>query len=201
MVHISDMVVPVTEVVRFLGAGDIVTHAFTGTRGSILDPVGRLRDGVVDARRRGVVFDVGHGRSSFSYRVARACLAQDFPPDTISSDIHAHDIDGPAYDEITTLSKLLHLGMSMPEAVDAATRRPAAAIGRGETLGRLGPGGPADLTILGVRDGPFDLPSGPEETEIVPEVLSAVWTIRAGVVHPCSRAPLREARVPPDPDG
>lgn len=191
MVHISDMVIPVTDIVRFLGAGDIVTHAFTAQRGSILDPNGRICDGVVDARRRGVVFDVGHGRSSFSYRVARACLAQDFPPDTISSDVHAHNVDGPVYDEVTTLSKLLHLGMSMPEAVDAATRQPANAIGRGDVLGRLFVGGPADITILGVHGGPFDLPSGQGETETVQEVLSAIWAIRAGVAHPCSHAPLR----------
>jgi dihydroorotase len=201
MVHISDMVIPVTDVVRHLGAGDIVTHAFTGRPGSILDPDGRIRDGVIDARRRGVVFDVGHGRSSFSYGVARSCLAQGFPPDTISSDLHAHDVHGPAYDEVTTLSKLLHLGMSMPDAVDAATRRPADVIGKGHVLGRLSVGGPADITILGVRGGPFDLPSGPEETETVPEVLSAVWAIRAGVAHPCSQAPLRGVSVlPPDED-
>ena len=62
------------------------------------------------ARERGVRFDVGHGAGSFSYQVARAAIAQGFAPDTISSDLHAHNVHGPAFDQATTLSKLLHTG-------------------------------------------------------------------------------------------
>src|SRR5262249_42068901 len=90
MVHIIDMRRPITWLLPHLGEGDIVTHCFHANEGGILAPDGRLFPEVASARARGVVFDVGHGAGSFAYRVARAAFAQDFPPHTVSSDLHAH---------------------------------------------------------------------------------------------------------------
>ena len=137
MVHVIDMRRPIAWLLQYLLAGDIVTHCFHGNEGGILQPDGRLFPEVVRARDRGVLFDVGHGIGSFTYRVARAALRQGFPPDSISSDIHAHNIAGPAYDQATTLSKLFHVGMSLGEVIRATTAAPAAAIRRGGTLGSL----------------------------------------------------------------
>src|SRR5262249_61769410 len=113
---------------------------FHGNEGGILAPDGRLYPEVPRARARGVVFDVGHGAGSFAYRVARAAFAQGFPPDTVSSDLHAHNVGGPGYDQATTLSKLLHCGMSLAEVVAPTTARPAAANRRSGAEGPPGPG-------------------------------------------------------------
>ena len=85
---------------------------------------------VLEARERGVIFDIGHGMGSFSFKTARAMLANGFPPDSISSDVHALCIDGPAFDLVTTMSKFLCLGMPLIEVIQAATERPAHALQR-----------------------------------------------------------------------
>jgi dihydroorotase len=102
-----------------------------------------------------VLFDVGHGRGSFSFRVARGALQQGFPPDTISSDIHAFNIDGPVYDLPTTMSKFLNLGVSLPEVIAWTTGAPAEAIGMGATLGSLRVGAAADIAVFELQEGNF----------------------------------------------
>jgi len=86
-----------------------------------------VRPEVLAARQRGVFFDIGHGMGSFSFKVARLMLANGFFPDTISSDIHALCINGPAFDQVTTLSKFLNLGMPFTEVVRASTQNAALA--------------------------------------------------------------------------
>ncbi len=92
--------------------------------------------------------------ASFSFKVARAMIANDFYPDTISSDVHALCINGPAFDQVTTLSKFLLLGLSLPEVVKMSTVNAAMALRRPE-LGTLKPGSPGDATILSLREGEF----------------------------------------------
>ena len=183
MVHVIDMKRPISWLLQYLVAGDIVTHCFHGNEGGILDGDGRLFAEVVRARERGVLFDVGHGIGSFTYRVARAALAQGFAPDSISSDIHAHNIAGPAYDQATTLSKLLHVGMSLPEVVRATTAAPASAIRRGGSLGSLAPGREADLTAFELRTGDWPLTDGEGQTEMAEQLLVPRFVVRAGTVH------------------
>lgn len=150
MVHIADGA-DVPWVVSRLRAGDIVTHALTANGMGIVGEDGRVRPEVRAARARGVLFDVGHGCGSFSWEVARRALADGFPPDTVSTDLHRYSIGGPVVDLPTTMAKLSHLGMSRDEVLAAVTARPAAAIGHPE-LGALRVGGPADITVL--RMGP-----------------------------------------------
>jgi dihydroorotase len=116
---------------------------------------GTVKPAVLRARERGVLFDIGHGMGSFSFKTARAMLANGFLPDTISSDVHALCIDGPAHDLVTTLSKFLCLGMELGDVVKAATENAARALRRPE-LGTLKPGSPGDATILSVDAGDFD---------------------------------------------
>ena len=106
---------------------------------------------MIPCRDRGVIFDIGHGMGSFSYDVARRMLAAGFAPDTISSDVHALCINGPASDLITTMNKFLSLGMSLPEIVTATTTAPARAVNRPD-LGTLKIGSVGDASIL--RMGP-----------------------------------------------
>jgi dihydroorotase len=107
------------------------------------------------ARKRGVLFDIGHGMGSFAFKTARAMLASGFQPDTISSDIHRLCINGPAFDQVTTMSKFLCLGMALPDVVKASTENTAFALKRPE-LGSLKPGSVGDATILSIDTGQFD---------------------------------------------
>jgi dihydroorotase len=136
-----------------------------------------------------VLFDVGHGAGSFGYRVARAALAQGFPPDTVSSDLHAHNVAGPVYDQATTLSKLLHCGMSLADVVRAATAAPAAAIRRSGEVGSLAPGAAADLTGFELRPGEWALPDGTGETEMVETLIVPRLVVRAGRAQALDPAP------------
>src|SRR5450755_4777708 len=130
MVHVIDMRPPISWLLPYLGRGDVVTHCYHGNEGGILDSRGMVFAEVRRARERGVLFDVGHGAGSFAYQVARGAIAQGFPPDTISSDLHAHNVGGPAFDQATTLSKLLHVGMDLAEVIRAMTSTPALAVRR-----------------------------------------------------------------------
>ena len=114
-----------------------------------------MKAAVLAARKRGVLFDIGHGMGSFAFKTARAMLANGFPPDTISSDVHALCINGPAFDQVTTMSKFLCLGMSLPDVIKASTEGAAFALKRPE-LGSLKPGSAGDATLLSVDDGTFD---------------------------------------------
>ena len=107
------------------------------------------------ARKRGVLFDIGHGMGSFSFAVARTMLEKGFMPDTISSDVHALCIDGPAFDLITTLSKFLCLGVPLGDVIAAATVNAARALQRPD-LGTLKAGNVGDASILGLESGAFD---------------------------------------------
>src|SRR5699024_3792529 len=96
-----------------------------------------------------------HGKGSFAFRTARAMLANDFLPDTISSDVHALCVDGPAFDQVTTMSKFLCLGVDLPTVVKLSTENAAHALKRPE-LGTLKPGSVGEATVLSVEEGSFD---------------------------------------------
>lgn len=155
MVHIDEPPPSYEDVVERLRPGDVLTHCFRPFPNSPVDGRGKIRAAVLAARERGVIFDIGHGMGSFSYKTARAMLEAGFMPDTISSDVHALCINGPAYDLVTTLSKFLCLGVSLPEVIAASTINAAKALGRPD-LGSLRPGSVGDATLLTVREGRFD---------------------------------------------
>jgi dihydroorotase len=192
MVHVIDMQMPLPELLARLRAGDVVTHCFHGNDGGLLDAGGEVWPEAFAARERGILFDVGHGVGSFTWRVARTALAQGFPPDTISSDIHAHNHAGPVHDLPRTLSKLLHLGMPLPDVIAAATSRVGAHLAHVAPagLGTLAPGAPGDLSLLERQRGRFALVDGEHRlsagvTEVADERLVARSAVRAGVVTVC----------------
>ena len=197
MVHVIDMLRPITWLLPYLEAGDIVTHCFHGNEGGVLDEAGRVFPEVFAARERGVVFDVGHGIGSFAWRVARIATAEGLWPTTISSDIHAHNVNGPVFDQPTTLSKLLHLGMPLTDIIRATTVAPAAALRRADQLGSLEPGRAADLTLLEVVPGEWGLTDGAEETVVASDLLVPRWVVRAGEVLECETATAKLATDAP----
>ena len=155
MAHIDEPPPSYEEVIARLRPGDVLTHAFRPFPNSPATAQGTVKPAVLAARKRGVLFDIGHGMGSFAFKTARAMLANGFQPDTISSDVHALCINGPAFDQVTTMSKFLCLGMSLPEVIKASTVNAAFALKRPE-LGSLKPGSVGDATVLSVEDGAFD---------------------------------------------
>jgi dihydroorotase len=155
IVHVNNPPVEYGEVLALLRPGDIVSHFLHGRGSGILDGQGRVKDAVLAARRRGVVFDVAHGRNHVNFPVARRALEQGFPPDTISSDLTRPGRAGVVRDLPTTLSKFLSLGMPLADVVRAATASPARAIGRSGDLGSLGTGAAGDAAVFALEDGRF----------------------------------------------
>jgi dihydroorotase len=155
MVHIDYPPPSYEELVARMRPGDVLTHCFRPFPNSPATPQGTVKPAVREARARGVLFDVGHGKGSFAWKTARAMLANGFLPDTISSDVHALCIDGPAFDQVTTMSKFLCLGLDLPTVVKLSTENAAHALKRPE-LGTLKPGSAGDATILSVDEGEFD---------------------------------------------
>jgi dihydroorotase len=148
MCHIGDAPEPLSELLDLLRPGDILTHTYSGLGNNIVQN-GKVLPAALEAKARGVIFDVGHGGGSFDFTIAEAAIAQGLPPDTISSDLHQASINTPGRPYLPwVMSKFLHLGFSLEEVIAMTTVRPAQIIGRVSGLGTLKVGAPADVTIL-----------------------------------------------------
>jgi len=143
------------EVLSRLRRGDVITHCFRPFPNAPVHADGRIREEVHEARRRGVIFDIGHGGGSFGFRTAEHMLEAGFLPDVISSDVHALSINGPAFDQLVTMAKFLALGVELGAVIRAGTAAPAAALGRGD-LGHLAVGAVGDATLLELVEGEYD---------------------------------------------
>src|SRR6266851_2010295 len=143
------------DVLERLRKGDVITHCFRPFPNAPVTADGQIREEVMEARRRGVVFDIGHGGGSFGFRTAERMLEAGFLPDVISSDVHTLSIDGPAFDQLVTMAKFLALGVELGAVIRASTAAPAAALGRGD-LGHLAVGAVGDASILELVEGEFD---------------------------------------------
>jgi dihydroorotase len=139
------------DVVSRLRPGDVLTHCFRPFPGAPTKGDGAIKEEIIAARERGVIFDIGHGVGSFGFATAETMLKAGFFPDAISSDVHSLSIKGPAYDQLVTLSKFLHLGMELKDIIAASTTGPAKAIRRPD-LGTLSPGSIGDATILKINN-------------------------------------------------
>lgn len=154
MCHIDRPPPRYTDVVAELRPGDTLTHCFKPFPNAPCTADGRIKDAVLAARERGVLFDIGHGAGSFDFGVAETMLEAGFPPDIISSDVHVLCVDGPAYDNMQTISKFLLLGMKLEDIVRAVTVTPAKALARPE-LGDLAIGSTGDATVMRIEDGRY----------------------------------------------
>ena len=162
MLHLGPPRPVLPEMLAVLRAGDILTHCFTDLARPRLVEGERVLAEVLDARERGVVFDVGHGMSGFDAVVARRAIKEGFVPDTISTDVHAYSV-GKVGGLPEVANKFLALGMPLAQVLTAVTLSPARAAGLDRSaVGRLVPGGPADVTAVRVveleRD--FEDPQG-----------------------------------------
>lgn len=184
MVHIDEPPPMLNEVLALMRRGDVLTHCFRPFPNCAATPDGKVHDYVLKARERGVIFDIGHGMGSFSFAIARTMLANGFPPDCISSDVHALCIEGPAFDLLTTMSKFLCLDMPLTDVIRAATSAPAAALGRPE-LGTFRRGSAGDASILSLETGEFDYVDSVSERLIGKRRLNATGVVLGGNYHSC----------------
>jgi dihydroorotase len=147
MVHIDHPPPTLQQMSERLRPADVLTHCFRPFLYTPVGPDARPHDSVVAARKRGVLFDIGHGMGSLLFVVVRKMLTAGFPPDTISSNINARCGDAPAFDLTTTLSKFVCLGMSLGDVSARATLHAVRALSRLE-LGGLTIGCVGDTSIL-----------------------------------------------------
>jgi dihydroorotase len=143
------------EVVSRLRPGDVLTHCFRPFPNAPVRADGRVREEILAARARGVIFDIGHGGGSFGFGTTTKMLAAGFLPDVISSDVHVISIEGPAFDLLTTMSKFLCLGVDLATVIKLATSNAAAAIKRPD-LGTLKVGSVGEATVIEEKSGKYD---------------------------------------------
>jgi dihydroorotase len=164
MCHIGGVQTPelMSQILDLLRPRDILTHCYSGApnlagRFTNIVQEGKLLPAALEAKKRGVVFDVGHGGGSFDYTVAEAAIAQGAGPDTISSDMHVFSGNTPGMPFLTwVMSKFLNLGFTLEQVIAMATTNPARVIGRLPKLGTLEIGAPGDATLLNVVSGPVE---------------------------------------------
>lgn len=157
MVHMGDTVSPLPAILALLKPGDIVTHLYAPPPHGIFDDGGRVLPEVVAARKRGIWFDVGHGRiAHITWADAERGLKQGFLPDTISTDLNETSLTDQVFDFPNVLSKFLLLGVPLDRVVAMATVNAARAVAPFEGLGTLGVGATADVTVLELRQGEFE---------------------------------------------
>ena len=190
MIHITDSPIPLPEILAEMAPGDIITHCYHGRANGIMGQEKQfvLKE-VVEAQRHGIIFDCAHGRNHFSFPMIEKALDQGFLPDTISTDLTVTSATrGPVFDLPTTMTKLLHFGMSLDDLVTRATSAPAKIMGYEGTVGTLRPGANADVTIIELRDEPVQLRDSDGNTvtakrRLLPQVTvkdGRVWHERAG---------------------
>lgn len=166
-----------------LRPGDLHTHTYNDRQIELLDRhSGRVQEYALEARRRGVLFDMGHGAGSFLWPVATRAMAQGFPPDTISTDLHSASIMIPQSDMPNCISKLLNLGMTLEDAIARSTVSPAKAIKRYPELGTLGVGRTADIAVLALREGVFAFKDAWGKKYLGRKKLECLLTVREGKI-------------------
>lgn len=173
----------IDNILSVMQAGDILTHCFHGSGCGILDSDGKVRTAVFDARERGVLFDVGHGRGSFKWEVVEQAVKEDLLPHTISSDLHVYSLNGPVFDLATTMSKFLHLGLSLDQVIDGVTRSPAAAMGMPGEIGVLTVGTGGDAVVFDIEEGAFDFYDTHEQNRVGHLRIVPVTVIQEGRVY------------------
>ena len=171
------------EQLKKMRPGDIITHSFEKIeeRMPVTDEQGKLRPFVIEAQKRGVLFDLGHGGAGFWFSVAVPALKQGFMPNSFGSDLHRFSMNAGMKDMMNILSKYMAMGMSLEDVIKRATWNTAKAIHR-EDLGSLSEGNVADITLILVKDGHFGFTDAGGNVLQGSQKLEAEMTIRAGKI-------------------
>ena len=166
-----------------LRPGDIFTHAYAHVRGRtpIVDENGKLREYVLKAQQKGIVFDVGHGGGSFLFEQAIPAVKQGLKPNSISTDLHTGSMNGGMKNIVNVMSKFLNMGIDLDEIIKSTTWSPAQYIKRTD-LGHLSVGAEADITLLNLREGDFGFIDTQGKRMKGNNLLECEMTIKAGEI-------------------
>jgi dihydroorotase len=162
MIDLNSLYFSIQELfTKYLRPGDIYTHTFIQSSRGVVDPIvdlktRKLKPFVLEAQKKGIIFDVGFGGGSFNFNQALPALKAGFYPNTMGTDLHQGSVNGAMKDQMNVLSIFLSMGMKIPELIKASTWTPAQVIKR-EELGNLSPGSVADIAIISMRNGNFGL--------------------------------------------
>ncbi len=190
MAHIGGTFSTLPKILDLLRPGDVITHTFRQEAGGILDDRGRVLPEVKRAVANGLRLDVGHGAGSFGWAVAESAMKQDVVPATISSDVHQYNVHGPVLDLATTLSKFMHLGMTLEQVIERATKNPAQTFGFPQGLGTLKPGSEGDVAVFKLDQGDFMLFDSVKQSRIVHRRLLPVATVKSGRIYGSASIPV-----------
>lgn len=156
VVHASRSSLSLDDVLSYLKKGDIYAHSYADKTPRILDRDGCIKQSAIDARKRGVIFDLSHGNGNFSFEVAEKALEQGFAVDMISTDLHVNSRSN-VVDLASTMSKMMCLGLDLTNILQRVTLFPAKILGLKEKGLEIIPGRKADLTGFYIENGMFDL--------------------------------------------
>jgi dihydroorotase len=180
MCHIGNAPGDLGKLLDMLRPGDILTHAYSGAGNNTVQN-GKLIAAALEAKKRGVIIDVGHGGGSFDFTIAEPAMQQGLTPDTISSDLHAYSGNSPSIPYLpNVMSKFLTLGFTLNQVVEMATNRPGAIINREPLLGTLKPGASADVAIFNYVEKSVTWLDTRGNTRAGLYSLEPVQTVRAG---------------------
>ena len=181
MCHIGNAPGDLGDLLDLLRPGDILTHAFSAAGNNTVQN-GKLIAAALEAKKRGVIIDVGHGGASFSYEVAEAAIEQGLIPDTISSDLHAYSGNSAGNPLLpNVMSKFLNMGFSLDQVIAMTTNRPGAIINRLDKLGTLMVGAPADVSVLQLVEGPVEFVDTMKVMRQGNKILKPVQVVRNGI--------------------
>jgi dihydroorotase len=174
---------PLDELLKRMRPGDIFSHTYctASDRECILDENGKLKNSVLEAKNKGVLFDVGHGGAMFHFDIAIPALKQGLMPSSFGSDLHRSSMNSGMKNMLETMSKFLNMGMSLKDVINTATWSTASEIKRND-LGNLAAGAEADIAIISVRKGTFGYIDSKNNKLTGDRRLEAEMTIKAGRV-------------------
>ena len=166
-----------------LRPGDIFTHTYANVRGRtpIVDENGKLRQYIITAQQKGIVFDVGHGGGSFVFEQAIPAINQGLKPNSISTDLHTGSMNSGMKNIVNVMSKFLNMGIEIDEIIKLTTWNPAKYIKRTD-LGHLSVGAEADITLLNLREGKFGFIDTQGKRMEGNNLLECELTIKAGEI-------------------
>ena len=180
MVHPQNSYISMDETLSIMREGDILTHCYHGYPQGVLDEAGKVRASVRKAVDRGVLIDVGHGQGSFTFDVATKALAQGLMPNTISSDLHVYNVNGPVFDLATTVSKFVYMGVPLESALEMCITRPAQFLKMQDEIGILKEGACADIAIFEFAEGRFEFVDCEDQRRVGSQCLLPRGVVRNG---------------------
>jgi dihydroorotase len=169
------------QMLALLRPGDVVTHMYAPTPNGIFDANKKVLPEVREARKKGIQFDIGHGRlMHITWEVAQRGLDQGFAPDTISTDLNRFTHTEQVFSLATTMSKFLMLGMPLGQVLACVTANAARSLPALRQLGTLKKGAVADVTVLQVQQGDFEFVDNLMVKKMGRQKLVATATVVAG---------------------